>query len=97
MDPAFIILCLSLILQTVAAIISLRVIIIRKRLLAGTVMLLVVLFLVLRVFLSLYRLFFEYADAALSLASEMSSCAVSLILVLGFLYFSRRAAPLRSL
>ncbi len=96
MDPACILLCLSLILQTVAAVISLRLVIIKKRVLAGAVMLLLVLFMVFRIFSSLYRLF-EYADAGLGLASEAGACALSVLLVFGFLYVRRRAASQRSL
>jgi hypothetical protein len=95
MDPSLIILCLSLTLQTIAATIALRLYIIKKQRLAGTLMLLAVLLMVFRRFLSLYLLF-EDGDGGLDLASEISACAVSFILVVGFLYVGRRATPLRT-
>ncbi len=96
MDPAFLVLCISLILQSVAAVISLHLIIIRKRFLAGTLMLVAVMIMVFRIFLSLYRSF-EHSDAGPSFASASGACTLSLVLVLGFLYISRRSAPLRTL
>jgi hypothetical protein len=89
------ILWLSLILQTVAAIISLRLIIMKKRFLAGAIMLLVMMFMIVRLFMSLYRLF-GFAEGP-NLAPEVSACAVSLLLVAGFLHSSRRASYLRTL
>ncbi len=93
MEPAFIAICAALILQFFAAFLAVRLIIFRKRLWVGTIMLVATLLMVVRRFLSLYRCF-EGGEGCINTSAEISGFVLSLLLVVGFLYISRRLEAL---
>ncbi len=93
MEPAFIAICAALILQFFAAFLAVRLIIFRKRIWLGTVMLVMTLLMVGRRFLSLYRCF-ENGEGGINTPAEVIWFVLSLLLVIGFLSISRRLEPL---